>query len=291
MSTELQATDPTKEPAGDYQPPKRPQLHFSGLDKLWGCGEQYRFVYVERMRLPANPAILVGSSVDRAVTANLEAKMLTGKLLSIEEVKSIARDSVEIEWKRGVALTADEKAQGEAAVKAEATDKAIRLAALHARDVAPGINPTHVQRQWAIEIPGFPFDLVGAIDVQEGAERIRDTKTSGKTPAAGIADMSMQLTAYALAIKVLDGQAPKEVVLDYLIDNKTPKAATYRSTRTLEDFQPFMARVENAAQVIQSGSFTPAQPTDWRCNAKWCGFHSVCRYANKPKSTVIETGE
>lgn len=285
------ATEPGTEPSGGYQPPKRPQLHFSGLDKLWGCGEQFRRIYIEKERPDANAAILAGIAVDRSVTANLENKILTGSLLPVEQIKDKARDVVESEWKlRTIVMTADEKAAGESATRGAVTDKAIRLAALHAREIAPKINPIHVARKWSIEIPGFPFDLVGEIDVQE-KEGPRDTKTTAKSPVANIADLSDQLTMYALAIKVLDGVVPERVSLDFLIDNKTPVAKTFSSVRDNGDFGVLMARVENAAEAIQKGVFVPAQPTDWRCSMKWCGFASTCRYFKKPKSSVIEQGE
>lgn len=284
-------TEPNLEPPTGYQAPKRPQLHFSGLDKLWGCGEQFRRIYIEKERPDANAAILAGIAVDRAVTANLENKILTGTLLPVEQIKDKARDVVEAEWKlRTIVMTADEKSAGESATRGAVTDKAVRLAALHAREIAPKINPIHVARKWSIEIPGFPFDLVGEIDVQE-KEGPRDTKTTAKSPVANIADLSDQGTMYSLAIKVLDGKTPERFGLDFLIDSKVPVAKTFWSTRDDSDFRVLMARVENAADVIQKGAFTPAQPTDWRCSMKWCGFASTCRYFKKPKSTVIETGE
>jgi hypothetical protein len=49
--------------------------------------------------------------------------------------------------------------------------------------------------------------------------------------------------------------------------------------------------VENAAEIIEKGAFTPAQPSDWRCSADWCGFHSTCRFAQRPKSFAIKQGD
>ena len=100
----------------------------------------------------------------------------------------------------------------------------------------------------------------------------------------GIADMSEQLSIYALAIRTLDGAAPKTVALDYLIDNKVPVAKSYTSTRNDDDFRVVLARIENAAEVIEKGAYTPARPTDWQCSLKWCGFFRSCRFAKQPKT-------
>ncbi len=292
MIEDLLGQDKAVEFSAEYQRPRRPQLHISGLDKLWGCGEAFYRIYIVKERSDASPAIIVGIAVDKAVSDNLENKMLGGSLLETEEVEAIALDTFDTEWKlKTIVLKQSERLRRIAVVRSEARETARRLAVLHHTQIAPSIHPTHIQRGWAIEIPGMPFDLVGTIDVQEGAESIRDTKTSEKSPSASIADYSDQLTAYALAVATIDGAAPKSVVLDYLVNNKIAVAKTLRSTRNEDDFRVFMNRVENAAEVIQKGAFTPARPTDWMCSRDYCGFADTCRYFKKPKSIVIEQGD
>lgn len=281
-----------EEPIGGYTPRRRPQLHISGLDTLWGCGERFYRIYIVKERSDASVAMIVGLAVDKAVNDNLEYKMDTGELLEVEQVRAIAADTFEIEWSlKTIVYRHHEWIRGEAIVKAEAKEKAIRLAVLHHEKLAPLIWPTHVQRSWAIEIPGMPFDLVGTIDIQEGRKAIRDTKSSEKSPNGNIADVSDQLTSYDLAILTIDGFQVEKVKLDYLINNKVAKAMTLESTRNADDHRVFMNRVENAAEVIQKGAFTPARPADWICSRDFCGFADSCRYFKKPKSIVIQTGE
>ena len=184
-------------------------------------------------------------------------------------------------------LDDDEVVRGIKAVRGDAVDKAVRLSRLHAEEKAPGISPTHVERSWAIEVPGYPFDLVGQLDVQEGRERVRDTKTSGKSPNEDAAEKSIQLTAYAMAVQVIDGQAPEKVALDYLVDTKTPKAVTLESTRGPEDYTAFIARVDSVARAMQTGTFVPVEPTHWCCAPKWCGYHATCRFVRHPKQFAL----
>lgn len=291
MSFKITAIDSGIEPDLPYPAKQRPQLHFSSLDRLWQCGEAFYRIYVVGERQDTNANLIVGIAVDTAVSRNMETKMTEGRLLPLEEVKAIARDTVLAEWSlKTVVLDREEKLIGEAAVMAEAIDKAVRLTSLHAREAAPHIEPTHVQRRWAIEIQGLPFDLVGAIDLQEGLKAGRDTKTSGKTPNHAIADQSDQITMYSLAILVLDGASPEEMILDYLIDNKLPVYRQFRSRRDADDYRVLMNRVENAAEVIQKGAFTPAQPTDWHCSLDYCSFARTCKYFKRPKSMVINPG-
>lgn len=288
----LQVVDQSVEPDLPYAPPGRAQLHYSGLDRLQGCGEAFRRIYIEGSTQDANVSMMVGTAVDKSVARNIGNKILTGALLTIDQVESIARDSFEIEWKlRDRVLSPEERLAGEAAVKGAGVDKSIRLARLHYREIAPTINASHVQRKWAISIPGFQFDLVGEIDIQEFAKRIRDTKAKGKSPNENEVHYSDQLTLYHLAVKVLDKVDVEEVVLDCVIDNKTPVAKVYRSTRDADDHRVMLNRVERAAEIIEKGAYTPAQPTDWRCSKKWCGFFDTCKFAKRPKSMVIDKGE
>jgi hypothetical protein len=262
---------------------EKPQLHVSGLEMLSKCGEQFRRVYIERERMPPAVAMIVGTATHKSVARNLESKIKTGLLLSVAEVKDTARDSLASEWESGIRLDEDEVKEGIKKVKAGAIDKAVTLSALHLTDVAPLLIPTHVERGWVIEMPDFPFNLAGTLDIQEGSSSVRDTKTAGKTPAKTIADESLQLTAYALATKVIDGVAVKSVKLDYLIDNKTPIYTPFISTRDDDDFKNLLLRIERASKAIEKGVFIPARETDWWCSKKWCGFHGSCPFAKQPK--------
>lgn len=262
---------------------RKPHLSISAIETLARCGEQYRRRYIEGEKIPPGIAALVGKGVDDSVTANLGAKIETGALLDSDAVIDTARDSVVRQWEAGeVTLTEEETDSGPQKVKGAAIDKAAMLSLLHAASTAPTIEPTAVQRFWRLELSNFPFDLIGYIDVDE-ARRVRDTKTSGKTPAASTADTSDQLTAYSLARKIIDGNGVPEVVLDYLIDKRTPQALTLRSTRTDADFAPFLNRVEASAAVIEAGAFLPASPDSWACSKKFCGYWSTCKFARRGK--------
>jgi len=260
----------------------KPQLHISAINTIGRCGEQFRRRHVEGEIIPPAIAMVVGLGTDRSVTANLGNKIETGKLLKLPEVLDVARDSVNEEWEHGIWLGPDEKGVADATLRGAAVDKAVRLSGLHAQQRAPALAPTHVQRSWVIELPNHPLNLAGTIDIQEGKLAVIDTKTSKKSPSKGAADDSDQLTLYALAAKVLDGVAPLRVILDYLVDLKTgPKVRTIISTRTNEDFQVMLRRVENAAQVIEAGVFPPARQDDWWCGPKWCGYWATCPYARR----------
>jgi hypothetical protein len=260
----------------------RPQLHASALEMK--CNEAFRRRYIENEIIPPGVALIVGTGTHHSIDVNLTAKITTGSLLSIVDVTDAARDGVNKAWEQGVKLDDEEATRGIKAVKGEAVDKAVRLATLHARDKAPRLNPTHVERKWSLELTGYDVDLVGRIDCQEGALTIRDTKTSGKTPSDDCAEKSVQLKAYSAAVKAIDGDLPKFAVLDYLIDNKTPVIKSFEMVPTDEDTRSMLARVETIILAMQKGVFMPVEPTHWACSERFCGYALSCRYfVKKPK--------
>jgi PD-(D/E)XK nuclease superfamily len=121
---------------------------------------------------------------------------------------------------------------------------------------------------------------------------IRDTKTSGKSPVATIADDSDQLTIYSLASLVLDKKLPDSLVLDYLI--YTPKRHDTKyvpvtTTRTMEDLNVALYRFSNAIHAYRRGVFVPAKADWWGCSEKFCGYASICPAFKRPKLIQIQT--
>lgn len=264
---------------------KRPQLHASALEMK--CMEAFRRRYMENEIIPPGVALIVGTGTHHSIDVNLTAKIQTGSLLPLAAVSDAARDGVNNAWEQGVKLDDEEAQRGIKAVRGEAVDKAVRLATLHAKEKAPRLNPTHVERKWAVELTGYPMDLVGRIDIQEGLVSIRDTKTSGKTPPANCAERSLQLKAYALAVKVLDGAPPSKAFLDYLIDTRVPKLESFEAEPDGDGFRALLNRVEVIALAMEKGVFIPVEPTHWCCDPKWCGYYSSCRYVRQPKQFAI----
>lgn len=256
--------------------------HFSAtrLNMHSRCGEQERRRYVDLDIIPPGIAWIRGGATHKSVERNLLNKIMWGKLLPIDAVQTEARDAVVRAFDDEVLLTEIEAKEGIGIVKARTIDGAVRLATLHAEVKAPKLKPTHVERAWRIELEGFPRDLIGFIDVQEGASAVRDTKTAKKTPATSEVETSLQLTMYSLAVKVLDGWAPEHVCIDALVDSKVPKVVTLIGQRGEGHYAALLRRVEQAAIAVEKGVFTPARPDDWCCNPNYCGYYPTCPYAH-----------
>jgi RecB family exonuclease len=258
---------------------KRPQLHVSALNMLSKCGEMFRRRYIEGEKIPPGIALIVGTATHKSVETNLRGK-IEKKDIPMAELEAVASDTLNAEWKKGIALTDEEKELGIKKAKGEAVDKAVKLSRAHAVQIAPGIHPISVERTWSLELAGFSHDLAGTIDIIESST-LRDTKTASKSPNEDTASRSIQLTAYSLAVKVLDGKAPEKVCLDYLVAGKNEvKTISLFSERKEEDYQALFRRIEMAMRVIKSGDFIPTSPDSWNCSPRFCGFYSSCKYVS-----------
>lgn len=261
----------------------KPQLHSSHISMFTRCGEQYRRRYIEGQILPPGVALLIGTATHSAIEMEMKHKFETGLLLPDDQVTEAARDGLNSAWEeRGCELTEEEKGRGVNVVKGGAVDTAIALAGVHHKVLAPNINPLHVERAWVVELDGFPYDLGGRIDLQEKpintkVGRVRDTKTAGKSPGPNDAHGKQQLTVYATAVKVLDGEYP-ELSVDYLVKGKHPKAVTQETIRDAMDTDVLLRRIEAMCLALEKGVFLPASPEDWWCGPRFCGYADTCKY-------------
>lgn len=122
--------------------------------------------------------------------------------------------------------------------------------------------------------------------------RVRDTKTTSKSKNQDDVDNDDQLTAYATAAMVVDGQIPDRMVFDVLVDlKKGVKPQTLATKRNTLDVDVFLNRVANAVGSIQQGIFVPTQQSSWWCAEKWCAYTAHCPYfraTRRPGSEMLD---
>jgi hypothetical protein len=278
-----------QQPYGTFMVEKtKRRLSISQMNLLAQCGEAYRRRYVNHERTPSGISLIVGSVVDRAVTKNLFSKMTTGNLMPKDELhefvmRDYARSISEANaTDEGISYTQKELLEGKEEIIQEGKEKAVRLTLLHLEVVAPKLNPLYLQRALSVELPDYPFDVGGIIDIQE-VDSVRDTKTKAKAPSAGTADDDDQLTMYGLLVYMNDGIIPPKLVLDCLVDTKIPKYVPAETTRTEEDFNVLLRRIAVSCDAINSGVFIPARESDWWCSESYCSFWKTCKYVKRSK--------
>lgn len=276
------------------------QLHPSGMEALAKCGIAYERRYIQGEKTSASARMAIGTAVDRSVRMSVKGRIPEAEhyrqyselphAVSLEEARDIARDALVSEWEHGVRLTEEDTEEG--LTQAKGIDTSVSLSGFHYVELAPRLKPTHVARKIVLDVEGLSLQVAMELDIQEGSASIRDTKTSGKSPVKTLADESLQLSAYALGVRQVDGAVPEKVVLDYLI--QTPKRGDLKlvqleSVRTDAQLQPVLERLAHMDKIIQSGIFTPAPIGAWWCSARYCAYHESCRFAARPVSVHVSS--
>jgi len=61
---------------------------------------------------------------------------------------------------------------------------------------------------------------------------------------------------------------------------------TIEAEPTVRDRIVVLERIERATKVIASGIFKPANPGDWCCSARWCGYWERCEFGARDAVSV-----
>lgn len=284
----------------------KPQLHQSHMQQLYRCGEKFRRVVLNGEREPSTTPLIVGKSTHTTIARNLTHKIQNGSLLTREAVQDLTRDDFIQAWNEtSVILNENEAQDGLVKTKGKLQDQTIALVTEHHYVIAPKIKPKLVERKWVLEAPAYPYDMAGTIDIDEEYFKqkadgqpqlitgIRDTKTRERNLGQKEVDSSEQYSFYALAKFVIDGKVPDYVVQDNLIKptkTQPAKAISYYSKRDQQDFEVLYRRFDQANRIIKAGIFTPANPSDWWCSNRFCGFAAdgSCPYYNSKRHNTTE---
>jgi len=213
------------------------------------CPQCYRFRYVDGLVAPISPTMLRGRAVHRGIEQNYIQKRDTHEDLPVEQVREVTAGAFE-EDREDVDWSKDDPGK--------ALDSTVAMAELYHTEVAPTIQPASVEERVEIAFPGLDYELVGVIDVVDEHGYIRDTKTTGKTPAENVIHNNLQLCAYALMYRTITEEQEAGIVLDYLVATKTPKVVRFEKQVEEEEIDRFLRIMQAVADAIDKGIFLPA---------------------------------
>lgn len=249
------------------------------------CPWRYHERYVEGLIIPPGIAMHIGSGVDKGIESSLRFKSVCACDMPAGEVRDVAVAGFDSRCELdGISFTKDEKSVGKATIIGRARDSVASMGHFFGASVQPEYNqPSLTQHEFSIPLPKLKTNYVGFIDLVNADRSVVDFKTTrGKGPTQRMADTSIQLTGYALAVHREFGTPPPSVGLAVLLD-KGEKTVhkVLPSVRTVADYQPFLSRVQSVVESIRKGVFPPCSPDFWGCAEKWCGYWGRCPYAVK----------
>lgn len=96
--------------------------------------------------------------------------------------------------------------------------------------------------------------LTGRIDLVANRS-LYEFKTSSRSYSQSEADISIQLTAYALAYEYLYGEPAEHLYLVALVKTKVPKIQVVETTRSPSDYQFLMEMAEGIVRSIEGNLF------------------------------------
>jgi hypothetical protein len=252
----------------------------------------WSYRYVEKIPSPSVTRVILGKAVHKAAETDLRVKVDTKSLLPDGSVEDVAADFVRSEFENSeFELTEEEVKEGAVKIQAAILDTSVILAQKHHTCLAPTIDPVAVEKKWDLTVDGHPFTLKGITDVVESNGKVRDLKTSAKTPTKSAADTSLDLTMYALQYRAENGIDPPAVYLDYAVAlKKGPKVDTLESVRGNADYQNLLDRISVMTQLINAGIFAPCPQDSWQCSEKYCPFwKETCPYGKRGRTK--QTGD
>lgn len=259
----------------------KPHSSASQLLMYAKCPEQYRRRYIEKEVIPPGMALLTGTGVHCGAEENFSQKIESHEDLPADDIVAAAVAGFESRAEGGgYSLTADEASRGAGVVVGAAKDMTATLAKLHAETQAPDYQPKAVEHTTRIVFPDSPRDMLAITDLRDDSGCVIDVKTAARKPSQSDVDKSTQLTIYAAAYHVDEGEPPANVCIDALTKTKTPARHRINSTRTVRDYHTMIARFTETHRAIDAGYFPPGTPDGWWCCGKWCGYARTCKYYN-----------
>lgn len=272
----------------------KPQVHVSMLTTLAGCGVKFKRRYGARFGLaeveeimPPSVSLAVGIAVHSAANRfHLElARTAIDKTAMTFDPRLYAMEEMEKSWTAGLMLTEKEAADA-VTVKARSIMKAGACAMAYCMDCVDRPAVKETESKFVIELPDFPFDLAGTMDVIEQNDGICDIKCRGKAPQPTEA-RSLQMKVYSWAMKILTGKWPPstEVCCVHMSDKQTSATVTRVLDTPLPSWEAdVLARILRFHHLIGAAKqglevFQPADPEHpYLCRKEFCGYYATCEF-------------
>jgi putative RecB family exonuclease len=228
------------------------------------CPLQYKFRYIDGLKIPPVSALTLGKSIHSALETNYKQKIGTKTDLSTEQVLDLFSDK----WETEVKETVFEEGEKPGVVK----DDGIKLVSAYHKQVSPTIEPKLVEKDFELSFENVDYTLKGYIDLIDAKDVIIDHKTTKRSMSQEDVGTDLQLSCYALAYRSVLGGQEKELRFDVMVRTKTPKIQQIVTTRTQEDINRFLKILGHITKAIKSGIYYPNK--NYFCSI--CGYNELC---------------
>lgn len=243
------------------------------------CREQWRRRYVLGERERPGAALCWGSADHAAHEHNFVQKINSHEDLPVEEVQEAFVEAFDRQVERNGGESEVEWGGDKPALL---KDAGAALVAVYHRQVSPSVQPTKVEREFTLDLPGVPVPFVGRVDVETAGAAIER-----KTAKRASKEIDPKWRLQALAYQAVTG---KSVDIHVSVKAKTPAVWTPSEAPGLT--LPFVQGRAKAAELLIAHTardmvatwetFGPDEPWEGALSHPWacgfCGFRSSCAW-------------
>jgi putative RecB family exonuclease len=229
------------------------------------CPLQYKFRYVDDLKIPPVSAITLGRSIHSALEINYSQKIRTKQDLPVKQVTDLFSDL----WESDVKETVFEKDEKPGKVK----DEGVGLITTYHGQISPTIQPKVVEKDFELSFQNVDYSLKGKLDLVDSQDIIIDHKTTKRSMQEENVNTDLQLTCYSLAYRNVLGIQEKGLRFDVMVRNKHPKIQQIPTQRTEEDIGRFLKILAYVSKAIRTGIFYPNE--NYFCGI--CGYRNLCK--------------
>ncbi len=237
------------------------------INMFMRCQYQWYLRYVEGLKIPPKPDMVVGSSFHKAMERNFQNKMETQEDLPVDEVLDVYSETFE-ERLEEVEDKPEDKILG------ELKDSGYKITKEYRENKAPEIQPLEVETYIEAHI-GEGVKLHGYADIITTDLKVIDLKTVKRKPQNNQIDYGYQLQLETYAIH----NDLKGAEIHYAIQTKNPQILVLSHPLPATN-QRIKTIAKQVAEAIRSGNFLPnGLGHSWACN--YCGYKEkgLCPYS------------
>jgi len=229
------------------------------------CPLQYKFRYIDGLKIPPVSAITLGRSIHSTLEINYSQKIKTKEDLSAAQVTDLFSDF----WEQDVKETVFEDDEKPGQIK----DEGVGLISVYHKEISPTIQPKVVEKEFELSFQNVDYTLKGKLDLVDSQDIIIDHKTTKRSMQEENVNTDLQLTCYSLAYRYVLGQQEKALRFDVMVRNKKPKIQQIATQRTQEDIDRFLKLLAYVSKAIKSCIFYPNE--NYFCGV--CGYKEMCK--------------
>jgi hypothetical protein len=247
-------------------------LSVSSVNAYLRCPLKWKRRYIDRDYEPPGGKMILGSSVGAAEAHAYQEQIDTGQRPPTEAVLDLFAD----EWED---RTQREEIAWESDKPGQLKDDGIAAVKLYDSTIAPHVTPTHVEREFNLQLEGVDWGFTGFFDVEQDDGAVADLKVRGRKLSPNDAHVDLQPTAYLLARRAEGNPAPA-FRFHTMVRVKQPYAEVVPTVRSDRQLDAFVDRLYGiAAEMhwrLEHDIWQGAVPGSWWCSEKFCGYWASC---------------